>query len=273
MRRRISKVIAAAVLALAIWTCVIEPASLRVHRETLRVPGWRGAPLTLAIASDLHVGSPWCHIGKLRRVVNELNAAHADATVLLGDYVVQDVAGGRFIAPDRIARELRRLNGPVYAVLGNHDAWYDARAVDAALKGAGITVLNDQSTDRGAFAFAGVTDFWTGKHDVARALAGVREGEPVIVLTHNPDVFPQIPPRVALTLAGHTHGGQVDLPLLGRLIVPSQYGSRYAAGHIVEGGKHLFVTTGVGTSIIPVRFRVPPEVVILTITSTDREQG
>jgi predicted MPP superfamily phosphohydrolase len=71
--------------------------------------------------------------------------------------------------------------------------------------------------------------------------------------------------RATLTLAGHTHGGQVDLPLLGRRVVPSRFGSRYAAGHIVEGGRHLFVTTGVGTSIVPVRFGVPPEIALLTL--------
>jgi len=86
-------------------------------------------------------------------------------------------------------------------------------------------------------------------------------------MTHSPDVFPDIPERVALTLAAHTHGGQVNLPFVGRLIVPSRYGQRYAAGLVQEGNKQLFVTTGIGTSIISVRFRVPPEIVLLTIKS------
>lgn len=244
---------------------MVEPSLLTVRRVTLELPAWRGAPLTLAVASDLHVGSPWCRLGKLRRVVHALNDAHAGATILLGDYVIQDVVGGKFIPPAEIARELRALRGPTFAVLGNHDGWLDARAVDAALKGAGITVLNDESVDRGAYVLAGVTDLWTGSHDIPRALAGAPAAKPVILLTHNPDIFPDVPPRVALTLAGHTHGGQVDLPLLGRLIVPSRFGQRYAAGHVVEDGRHLFVTTGVGTSIIPVRFRVRPEVGVLTI--------
>jgi hypothetical protein len=168
------------------------------------------------------------------------------------------------VPPEQIAAELRALRGPTYAVLGNHDGWLDAQRVDAALRGAGIVVLKDQSSG----IFAGITDLWTGSHDVTRALAGAHQ--PVILLTHSPDVFPQVPSRVTLTLAAHTHGGQVNLPLLGRLIVPSRYGSRYAAGHVVEGGKHLFVTTGVGTSIIPVRFRVPPEVVVLTVEGSRR---
>jgi len=102
--------------------------------------------------------------------------------------------------------------------------------------------------------------------DVARALAAVTDSSPVIAITHNPDVFPQIQPRVALTLAGHTHGGQVRLPLIGAPIVPSDYGQRFAAGHIVEGGRHLFVSTGLGTSDLPVRLGVPPTIFLLTIT-------
>jgi len=88
---------------------------------------------------------------------------------------------------------------------------------------------------------------------------------PLLLLTHNPDIFPLVPGRVSLTLAGHTHGGQVRLPFIGRPIVPSRFGQRFAAGQIVEGGRHLYVATGIGTSILPVRFRVPPAVAMLTI--------
>jgi predicted MPP superfamily phosphohydrolase len=93
----------------------------------------------------------------------------------------------------------------------------------------------------------------------------VTDGAPVLAFTHNPDLFPEVPSRVSLTLAGHTHGGQVYLPLLGRLVVPSQFGERYAIGHVVENGRHLFVTAGVGTSILPVRFLVPPEISIIRL--------
>jgi len=100
---------------------------------------------------------------------------------------------------------------------------------------------------------------------VTRALAPVPEGAPVIVLTHNPDLFVRMPARVLLTLASHTHGGQVNLPVLGRLIVPSRYGERYAIGHVHENGRDLFVTPGIGTSIVPVRFRVPPEISLIAV--------
>jgi len=115
------------------------------------------------------------------------------------------------------------------------------------------------------FRLAGLADLWTRTVDIAAALAEVPEGEPVIVLTHNPDVFPDVPAGVAITLAGHTHGGQVWLPLVGRPVVPSKFGQRYAADLIEEDGRFMFVSTGVGTSILPVRFLVPPEVSVVTL--------
>ena len=95
----------------------------------------------------------------------------------------------------------------------------------------------------------------------------------MLLFTHHPDLFPEIPARPSLVMAGHTHGGQVALPLLGRLVVPSQYGQRYAIGHIVEGGRHLFVTPGIGTSIYPVRFRCPPEISILELVPDGTDEG
>ena len=155
-------------------------------------------------------------------------------------------------------------------MLGNHDGWLDRDRVRRALVANGVRVVEDTAvrveTPAGAIWVAGVSDLWTGPHDLGAALSAVAsDAEPVLLLTHNPDVFPMVPARVALTIAGHTHGGQVRLPLVGPPIVPSRFGQRFAAGHIVEGGRHLFVATGVGTSIIPVRFRVPPAVTILEL--------
>src|SRR5262245_35163912 len=119
--------------------------------------------------------------------------------------------------------------------------------------------------DGAAIWVAGIGDKWEGNPNIDSALAKAGDSATIIAFTHNPDIFPSIPARVALTIAGHTHGGQVALPIIGRPIVPSDFGQRYAAGHIVEGSKQLFVTSGIGTSILPVRFRVPPEISLLTI--------
>jgi hypothetical protein len=143
--------------------------------------------------------------------------------------------------------------------------------VRKALEAISIPVLEDRaaSISHGSchFWLAGVSDWWEGPHDIARALEAVPPGAPTILFTHNPDLFPEVPPHVTLTIAGHTHGGQVYVPGIGRPIVPSAYGERFAIGHIVEGERHLFVSSGIGTSIIPVRFLVPPEISILTLLS------
>jgi predicted MPP superfamily phosphohydrolase len=93
----------------------------------------------------------------------------------------------------------------------------------------------------------------------------VPEDAAVLLLSHDPDAFPMVPRRVALTLSGHTHGGQVGIPLVRRPFVPSHYGERYVRGHVAEDGRHLYVTSGVGTSGIPVRLFMPPEIVILSL--------
>ena len=256
------------------WAFWLEPASLTVVEERLEIP-WSGrGPLRVAVLTDLHIGSPYNSLSKLRQVVERTNAARPDLICILGDLVIQGVLGGQFVAPEAIGAELALLKAPagVVAVLGNHDAWLDHARVRKSLEDRGIRSVEDTAVRRdtrtGGIWIAGVSDFWTGRHDVSGAVAAAaNDGAPIILLTHNPDVFPQVPPRVSITVAGHTHGGQVALPLFGRLIVPSRYGERYAAGHIIEGGRHLFVATGVGTSILPVRFRVPPAVAILTLAS------
>ncbi len=269
----IAVVLALAALAAAVWGFLVEPDRLVVRTARLELPRWPAAldGLRIAAISDIHAGAPWIDDAKLRQLVAAVNDAHPELVVLLGDFVVRDVIGRRRVDPESTARTLgglRPLLGTV-AVLGNHDWWYDGPRVRRALEVAGITVLENASLRREwrgtSFWLVGLADLSTREPDVRGALGDVPPDAAVIALTHHPDVFPQIPPRVALTLAGHTHGGQVALPILGRLIVPSKYGQRYAIGHVEEGGRHLFVTPGIGTSTIPIRFGVPPEISLLTL--------
>lgn len=267
--------LAGLLVALAGWGFWWEPASLSIREYDLALPGWpaAGDDLRIAVLTDLHTGSPHNDLEKLQEVVDATTRAHPDLILLAGDFVIQGVVGGHFVEPEASARVLRSLQATlgVYAVLGNHDWWFDGARVRKSLEDQGIPVLEDRAIP---LAFngtplwlAGVSDYWEAPHDVHRALQKIDTVGPVIVFTHNPDVFPEIPARVMLTIAGHTHGGQVAVPGLGRPVVPSQFGERYAIGHIVEGGRHLFVSTGIGTSILPVRFRVPPEISIITIRS------
>lgn len=281
---RVALVVVLVVLtSLAAWAFWLEPSSIIVRRVGLAVPGWRAehAGLKVALLTDLHVGAPHMGLAQLRRVVERTNAETPDVVLITGDFVIggpQDeggerggVAGGTFVEPEAIAAELKHLRAPlgVHAVLGNHDWWFDGVRVARALEGAGIKVLENQAVriERGGRAFwlVGVADLWTRRPDVAGALREVAAEDAVLLFTHNPDIFPGVPARVSLTIAGHTHGGQVNLPLVGRPVVPSRFGQRYAMGHVVEGGRHLYVGGGLGTSIIPVRFRVPPEIVVLSL--------
>ncbi|HEV2799056.1 MAG TPA: metallophosphoesterase [Pyrinomonadaceae bacterium] len=261
------------VLSLGLWAFWFEPASLRVRAVSLKVPRWQAEHqgLRIAVLTDLHVGAPHMKLDKLREVVERTNREQPDLVLILGDLVIDDVVGGTFVEPEPIAVELGKLRAPhgTIAVLGNHDWWNDGERITKALRQAGLSVLENESRriERGGKSFwvAGVADAWTRKPDIAGSLAQTDGDSPVILITHNPDIFPEVPPRVSLTLAGHTHGGQVNFPLVGRPVVPSRFGQRYASGHIVEDGRHLFVGDGIGTSIIPVRFRVPPQIVILTL--------
>lgn len=252
-----------------------ELSSIRVREYRLSIPNWRQSieGLRVAVLADLHIGSPLNGLDNLRRVVRLTNAARPDIILLAGDFVIHGVLGGTFVPPDQIAAELRLLDAPlgVFAVLGNHDRWFNPPLVASAFQEKGIRLLEDDAaeivSDRGRFWLVGISDWLTGPHHMQQALSKVPPQAPVLIFTHNPDVFPTLPDGFSLAIAGHTHGGQVNLPLLGRLVVPSRYGQRFAAGHVVENARHIFVSTGIGTSIVPLRFGVPPEISLLILSS------
>lgn len=261
--------------SLLVWSVLIEPGRLTVKETTINIPQWPQAfdHLRIILISDLHVGSPHIDIEKLREIVATINQQQPDLVLIAGDFVIQDVWGGHFVEPEQIAAELKNLRARdgVYAVLGNHDWWYDGARVMSALNNAGIKVLENDvariERSGQSIWIAGLADLWTGKQNIAGTLAKIPASAMVVALTHNPDLFPTIPTGVALTLAGHTHGGQVNLPFFGRRVVPSEFGERFAIGLLRENGHQLFVTPGIGTSIIPIRFRVQPEISVLIITS------
>jgi predicted MPP superfamily phosphohydrolase len=260
-------------IALGVDAFFVEPARLVINRQELQLPNWPAelSGVRVAFLSDLHVGSPHWGLSRLHELVLRTNAEQPDLILLGGDYLINDIWFGEHVEAEPIAQELGQLRAPlgVFAVLGNHDWWNNGPKVRAAFEAHGVTVLDDEVRrihyQGKNFCLLGVRDETERLRSARKELELALPGMPLLVLVHEPDLFPDLDDRATLTLAGHTHGGQVDLPLLGRRIVPSRFGSRYAAGHIVENGRHLFVTTGVGTSIIPVRFRVPPEIALLTL--------
>jgi predicted MPP superfamily phosphohydrolase len=211
-----------------------------------------------------------------------------DLITLLGDYVTSIHRRYLGLMPP-IAEwtdALGTLRAPlgVYAILGNHDWWGDIHGIRAGLHSAGIPVMENDAikimTGGHGFWLGGLGDQLAhGRHvkgrprgvdDLDRVLAQVTDNDPLILMAHEPDIFIKSSPRVALQLSGHTHGGQVRFPLIGAPVVPSAYGQRYAYGHIIENGRNLVVSGGLGVSGLPVRFLMPPEITIIDVTAQEQ---
>lgn len=282
---RLAGATAVAGVGLSSYAFAIEPHfRLLATPYRLTPPGWQAGqrPLRIAVLADLHVCDPWMPLSRIARIVEATNRLNPDLVVLLGDYVnTMERIGAADIPPAEWARLLGGLKAPlgVRAVLGNHDWWADIAAVRNGLVDNGIPVMENaveliKPEGGPRFWLAGLGDqlaektvrgHYVGRDDLPGTLARVGDDEPVILLAHEPDIFPTVPSRVSLTISGHTHGGQVDLPLAGRLVVPSAYGDRYAYGHIVEEGRNLVVSGGLGCTGLPVRYGVPPEIVLIEL--------
>jgi uncharacterized protein len=259
----------------------VEADGLVVTRYALTPPGWSaGRRLSITVIADLHAGGPDMLMPHVRRIVDTANRLQSDLVVLLGDFIASYGFPTRRVRDPVWAAELKHLSAPlgVWAILGNHDWWHDLEGVRGALAGAGIPVLENKAVLLGppgrGFWLAGIGDQlayplghgkFLGADDLPGTLAQITGDDPVLLLVHEPDIFTRVPQRVALTLAGHTHGGQIRIPLLWPLFVPSEYGARFAYGHVVEDGRHMIVSGGLGTSIIPARLGVPPEIVHVTL--------
>lgn len=270
----------AAALGAVGWSAWIEPRWLGRSRASLSLPRWPDAldGLRVGVIADLHAGAPPVDEPQVRRVVRALNDLQPELVVIVGDFVDGDSLISGRVTPEAVAAGLRDLHAPagVFGVLGNHDWDYDGGRVAEAAARVGIRMLEDDvarvEVPGGTLWIAGFADASTRRPLVARTLRRIPAEAPVLAVTHSPDLFPDVPDRVSLTVAGHTHGGQVNLPVVRRLLVPSRFGARYAEGHIEEGGRHLFVARGVGTSKLPIRLFARPQVTALDLHAAgDRE--
>jgi uncharacterized protein len=240
--------------------------------------------MRIAVVADLHACWPVMGVGRIERIVAQANGLGADLICLLGDYVGH-VFATRRLPPEKVVPPLTKLAAPlgVFAVFGNHD-WIDdesarkARARETvwhrAFGEAGIATLSNATRrieSKGvAVTLAGIDSQRAyarkrgGAHDLGAILAGLDPARFTILLAHEPDIFPELPDHVDLTLAGHTHGGQIR-PLGEAVIASSRYGTRYAYGHVVEGARQMVVSGGLGYSGIPVRFRMPAELTVIDL--------
>lgn len=276
-----------------------ESWNLVVRNYRVTPPHWPdGFELKVAALADIHACEPWMGLRRIADLVGRTNALGADLVVLLGDFV----AGERMhrvstaVDLDALAETLSGLRAPlgVHAVLGNHDWWEDAAAqkrragptaVGQALERAGITVHENRAVrlakgNQGLW-LAGLGDQWAfarrlgrnryaGVDDLRGTFAKVTDDAPVLLLAHEPDIFVDVPPRVSLTLSGHTHGGQIRIMGFAP-VVPSRFGRRFIYGHIVEEDRHLIVSSGIGCSGLPLRLGRPPEIVQVQLGAAGAE--
>jgi predicted MPP superfamily phosphohydrolase len=237
------------------------------RRVDIPIRGWpAGAkPMTIALISDIHLGGAAMDAGRLKRIVEQVNRARPDLVLIAGDFVEgHDPMAAKAYAAKLVA-PLSRLQAPlgVTAVLGNHDHWTTPGAIRNTLEAAHVSVLVNEAVRRGPLTVIGVDDWFSGHDRLDRALEEAsRLPGPRLVLTHSPDLAPQVPQDIPLVLAGHTHCGQVAVPLIGAL--PHFFGFRpfdphYRCGVIRDPGRLVIVTAGLGASIAPIRIGAPPD--------------
>lgn len=249
----------------------IEPNTITLRNQTVELKNWHAEHdgLRVMLISDIHQGKTAAEFDRIEKIVELANSSEPDLVFLLGDYVGEE---GRRSTPEDIAEVLSGLKSKygIYAVLGNHDWWYDGERVRRALEKYNIKVLENscipvkikgQSLNILGLPDRGTRPWFLEKNGVAKT----DEKHPMLVLSHSPDYFREVKIPFELMLSGHTHGGQIALPLLGALIVPSDYGKEQVKGLLDAGEKKLFITIGVGTSFIGARFLCPPEIVLLTL--------
>jgi hypothetical protein len=275
------------------YAVAVEPAlMLEVTRYKIAPATWPAdLRLKIAVIADIHACEPWMPASRIREIAEVANALNPDLTVLLGDFS----GGHKFVTgpvmPQQWGEALSVLRAPLgcYAILGNHDWWHGplpgmkadgAEGVRGGLRRAGIRLMENDAVrlvhEGQPFWLLGLADqlaMWNfrtglrkGADDLAGTLAQVKDDAPAILLAHEPYIFPKVPDRIALTLCGHTHGGQVVLPFIGPVVADERFGPKLVYGHSSEGPRHIVVSAGLGTSLAPVRFMRPPEVVEVTVS-------
>ena len=253
-----SLIIILIVIMSGLWSFFVEPNIIQVKNLILKNKELSG--IKIVFASDFHI-KPY-EKNRLKKIIKVINNENPDIVLLGGDYVNSHKKNMTYPITG-IAEELKNLKSKwgTVAVLGNHDGWQGKYEVIKALEQNGIIVLENSNIQFEKFSVAGVEDMQTGNPDLEKALKNIDKN--IILLSHTPDIFPNVPYGVMLTLSGHTHGGQIVFPGKAPLLVPSKFGKKYAYGLKNENGRQLFISKGLGTSILPLRFNCRPEIVVI----------
>ncbi|WP_372916869.1 metallophosphoesterase [Sandarakinorhabdus sp.] len=228
-------------------------------------------PLRLVHLSDMH-GSNWdMPQVRLNRIVDQVNALHPDLVVITGDFHASKIWDPPMRLEDAL-RPLTRLRAPlgVWSVPGNHDDPYWIRWVMQRL---GLKLLAGDLVDVGPLQIVGSDDLILGQQPVAGLLAAAaraRPGKPLIALVHEPSLWPLLPPAVDLLLAGHTHGGQIDI--FGWPHIMPEYEKVQRGLFRNAAGQQLVVSAGIGTSVVPLRLGTRGEIVVVELVPQPRSQ-
>ncbi len=250
-----------------------EPLVQRVSIESRGLPT-DAPPITIALLADIHVAGPDMPPSRISEIVAQVNALDPDLIAIAGDLVSEKRTATKVYSASEIVAPLGKLRAKhgVVIVPGNHDHWFDWPGLSAELaRYPHITVLINSAAQLGPVAVGGVDDAFTKRDDPEKTFAALRPLTGLkVVLTHSPDVFPQVPVDVPLVLAGHTHCGQIAYPWGGSPATMSEYGDLYACGVVKQHGKTLVTSAGIGTSLIPMRLFTQPEIWVIEIRPPQR---
>jgi len=236
-----------------------------VARYSVVIPGLQ-RPLRIVQLSDVHASGFDMPVVRLRRIVGMANAQHPDLVLLTGDYISGYPPEWTMAQTRTALAPLADLHAPlgVAAVLGNHDSQAMTRA---AFAGSGIRLLVGQTYDAGPLVIAGADDLLnetTAIPGLRKAVSYVPPGRPVIAISHEPEFMQWLPRRVSLLIAGHTHGGQIVFPIFGTM-THNGFIDTHLRGLYREHHQTLVVSSGLGTSVLPIRIGVPPEIAVITL--------
>lgn len=257
-------------LSILFWSFFIEPGFLTENIQSKNK--WPYKKIKIAFFSDLHAGAPNIDEKYIKNLVERINSYSADIILIGGDLLINGVVGGNFMEISQVVKRLKNLNAPLgkYVVLGNHDWWNDADAIRKELARNGFIVLENESQlidvgNNQKFNLIGIGDRFTNHSEPIKAFSQILEKYPSIIFMHDPASLFEIKNKFFLALAGHTHGGQVYVPGIGAIITPTEAPRSWAKGWTEFELGSLYVSQGIGTSILPVRLNAPPEFLILSL--------
>ena len=264
--------LAGLLLAAKAWSDTMGDPEVRRASIALRGMAPGAPPVSAALISDIHVAGPDMTPERLGRIVGQINALKPNIVLIAGDLVSEKIFSTHAYTAAEIVAPLAGLNAPlgVVVVPGNHDHWFDWPALEAELHRHHIRVLQNEAAQIGPLVIGGVDDAFTRRDDLPPVLAQMRTMQGGrLILSHSPDVFPQVPGEVSLVLAGHTHCGQVAYPWGGMPITLSRYGERFACGLHREGSRTVITSAGLGTSSAPVRLFTHSDIWLLQLTAPE----